>query len=305
MFTKFKNSMKHEFEMTDLGKMKFFLGLEVLQKSGGIFIGQRKYAQEVLQRFEMNQSNSVQTPVVPGFKLCKDEGGIKVDTTYFKQIVGCLMYLTAPRPDMMFAISLLSIYMEKPTQLHLQLAKRVLRYLQGTTEYGIFYKKGGNEGLIAYTDSYYSGDLDDRKSTSGYVFIFGSGAVSWSSKKQPIASLSTTEAEFIVTAACACQAIWLKRVLKTLDQTQQEKNTIYCDSSSAIKLSRNPVMHGRSKHIDVRFHFLRQLVQTDMIELVHCNTLEQIADVMTKPLKLDDFVKMRTMLGVCAENNIN
>ena len=118
-------------------------------------------------------------------------------------------------------------------------------------------------------------------------------------------SRSTTEAEFIAAAACACQAIWLKRVLKTLDQTQQEKNTIHCDNSSAIELSRNPVMHGRSKHIDVRFHFLRELAQTGMIELVHCNTLEQIADVMTKPLKLDAFLKLRTMLGVCAESSIN
>lgn len=305
MFTEFKNSMKNEFDMTDLGKMKYFLGLEVLQKSGGIFIGQRKYAQEVLQRFEMNQSKSVQTPMVPGFKLCKDEEGIKVDKTHFKQLVGCLMYLTATRPDVMFAVSLLSRYMENPTQLHLQLAKRVLRYLQGTTEYGIFYKKGGNDDLIAYTDSDYAGDLDDRRSTSGYVFLFGSGAVSWSSKKQPIVSLSTTEAEFIAATACACQAIWLKRVLKTLDQTQQEKNTIHCDNSSAIELSRNPVMHGHSKHIDVRFHFLRELAQIGMIELVHCNTLEQIADVMTKPLKLDAFLKLRTMLGVCAESSIN
>lgn len=253
----------------------------------------------------MNQSNSVQTPIVPGFKLFKDEGGTKVDKTYFKQIVGCLMYLTATRPDLMFAVSLLSRYMEIPTELHLQLAKRVFRYLQGTMEYGIFYKMGGNDALIAYTDSDYAGDLDDRKSTSGYVFLLSSGAISWSSKKQPIVSLSTTEAEFIAAATCACQAIWLKRVLSTLDHTQQETITIYCDSSSAIKLSKNPVMHGRSKHIDVRFHFLRELTQAGTVKLVHCNTLEQIADVMTKPLKMNDFLKLREMLGIYAVKNLN
>ncbi|XP_020551342.1 uncharacterized protein LOC110012391 [Sesamum indicum] len=140
MFAEFKNSMKHEFDMIDLGKIMYFLGLEVLQKLGGIIISQRKYVEEMLQRFGMNQSNSVQTPIVPGLKLCKDEGRTKVEKTYFIQIVGCLMYLTATHPDMLFVVSLVSRYMENPTQLHLQLAKRVLRYLQGTMEYGILYK---------------------------------------------------------------------------------------------------------------------------------------------------------------------
>ncbi|XP_015578574.2 uncharacterized mitochondrial protein AtMg00810-like [Ricinus communis] len=242
MFAEFKNSMKHKFDMTDLGKMKYFLGLEILQKSCRIFISQRKYAQEMLQHFGMNQSNSIQTPIVPSFKLCKDEGGTKVDKTYFKQIVGCLMYLTATRPDMVFVVSLLSRYMENPTQLHLQLPKRVLRYLQETTGYEIFYKKRGNNGLIVYTDSDYAGDLDDRKSTSRNIFLFSCGVVSWSSKKQPIVSFSTTEAEFIVAASCSCQAIWLKRMLIILDQTQQETITIHYDSSFAIKLSRNLVV---------------------------------------------------------------
>ena len=117
----------------------------------------------------------------------------------------------------------------------------------------MFYKKGGNEELIAYTDNDYAGDLDDRKSTSGYVFLMSSGAVSWSSKKQPVVTLSTTEAEFIAAASCACQAVWLRRVLEKLGHTQGNSTTVFCDSSSAIKLSKNPVMHGRSKHIDVLF----------------------------------------------------
>ncbi|KAL0313970.1 UNVERIFIED_CONTAM: putative mitochondrial protein [Sesamum angustifolium] len=147
-------------------------------------------------------------------------------------------------------------FLENPTQLHLQLAKRVLKHLQGTTDYGIFYKKGGSDKLTAYTDSDYVGDLDDRKNTSGNVFLFSSGAASWSSKKQPIVSLSTTEAEFIAAVSCSCQAIWLTRLLMSLDQTDEESIVIHYDSSSAIKLSKNPVMHGHSKHIDVRFHFL-------------------------------------------------
>ena len=285
--------------------MRYFLGLEVLQRSDGIFISQKKYALEVLQRFGMDKSNSVHNPIVPGFKLMKDEGGVKVDKTYYKQVVGSLMYLTATRPNMMFVVSLISRYMENPTELHLQVAKRVLRYLQGTTEFGIFYRKGGDDELVTYTDSDHAGDLDERKSTSGYVFLLSSGAISWSSKKQPIVSLSSTEAEFIAVASCACQAVWLKRVLGKLGQNQGKPTIIHCDSSSAIKLSKNPVMHGRSKHIDVLFHFLRELTKAGTVKLVHCGTQEQLADVITKPLKLDAFLKLRGLMGVCFEMDIN
>lgn len=305
MVSEFKSSMKHEFDMTDLGKMRYFLGLEILQNSRGVFISQKKYALQVLQKFGMDGSNSVQNPIVPGCKLVKDESGVKVDKIYFKQIVGSLMYLTVTRPDVMFVVGLISRYMENPTELHLQVAKRVLRYLKGTLDFGIFYKKGGNNELIAYTDSDYAGDLEDRKSTSGYVFLLSSGAVSWLSKKQPIVSLSTTEAEFIAAASCACQTVWLKRVLDNLGLKQGKTTIIQCDSSSAIKLSKNPVMHGRSKHIDVRFHFLRELTKAGTVELVYCSTQEQLADLMTKPLKLDVFLNLRASLGVCSETDVN
>ena len=195
--------------------------------------------------------------------------------------------------------------MENPTEMHLQVAKRALRYLKGTTDFGIFYKKGGDEELVAYTDSDYAGDLEDRKSTSGYVFLLSSGAVSWTSKKQPVVSLYTTEAEFIAAASCACQAIWLRRVLEKLGQKQEEAVTVFCDSSSTIKLSKNPVMHGRAKHIDVRFHFLRELTKDGNVELVHCSSEDQLADVMTKPLKLEQFLKLRKYLGVCLIIDIN
>ncbi|KAB2636175.1 hypothetical protein D8674_026709 [Pyrus ussuriensis x Pyrus communis] len=299
MFEQFKKSMMVEFDMTDLGKMRYFLGIEVIQGSGGIFISQRKYAQEILERFNMHQCNSVLNPIVPGFKLTKDEGGIKVDGTVYKQMVGSLMYLTATRPDLMFVVSLISRYMERPTEVHMQTAKRVLRYVKGTTDLGIFYKKGGTEELIGYTDSDYAGDQDDRKSTSGYVFMVNMGAVSWSSKKQPVVTLSTTEAEFIAAASSACQVVWLRRILESLNHEQRSPIVVYCDNISTIKLSRNPVLHGRSKHIDVRFHFLRNLVKDEVLELVHCSSLEQVADIFTKPLKVDLFLKLRGLLGVC------
>jgi len=305
MFEEFKKSMKKEFNMSDLGKMHYFLGVEVIQNEKGIYICQKKYVRDLLERFGMEKSNLSRNPIAPGCKLIKDENGVKVDVTKYKQIVGCLMYLAATRPDLMYVLSLISRFMNCPTELHMNAIKRVLRYLNGTTDLGILYKRNGTEKLEAYTDSDYAGDLDDRKSTSGYVFMLSSGAVSWSSKKQPVVTLSTTEAEFIAAASCACQGVWMRRILEKLGHTQLGSITMYCDNSSTIKLSKNPVLHGRSKHIDVRFHFLRDLTKDGTLELVHCRSQNQIADIMTKPLKFEAFEMLRGLLGMCFMSDIN
>jgi hypothetical protein len=300
MSQKFKSSMMNTFDMTDLGKMRYFLGIEVTQNEHGIFMCQEKYAKEILERFSMEKSNSVCSPIVTGSKLSKHDKGDEVDPTQFKQIVGSLMYLTATIPDLMFAVNLIARFMEHPVENHLMAAKRILRYIRGTLELGILYRKGSQAELIAYSDSDYGGDVDDRKSTSGYVFMIGSGAVSWSSRKQPIVTLSTTEAEFIAAAHCVCQGIWLKRILECIGLTQRKCLTVFCDNSSTIKLSKNPVLHGRSKHIDIRFHFLRNLSCDGSIELVHCASKDQLADIMTKALKLDVFESIRERLGICS-----
>ncbi|CAL1358512.1 unnamed protein product [Linum trigynum] len=184
--------------------------------------------------------------------------------------------------------------MESPTKQHMLAAKRVLRYLKGTKGYGIWYEKGGKEGgcLLGYTDSDYAGDVDDRKSTSGYVFFLVGGAVSWASKNQPVVTLSTNEAEFVAASYVAAQCVWLRRILEQMNWTEsiKEPTKVLCDNNSAIKLSKNPILHGRSKHIDVRIHFLRDLARDKVIELVHCGT---------KALSLEKFQLLRTQLGVC------
>ncbi|XP_073041996.1 secreted RxLR effector protein 161-like [Primulina eburnea] len=229
--------------MSDLDLMHYFLGIEVMQTVGGIFISQKKYAQEILGRFQMQNCNSVSTPCEGNLKLAKDPEGKKVDSTLCKHIVGSLMYLTTTRPDIMHDVSLISMYIECPKEMHLIAAKRIFRYLQGTMKFGLFYKKEEMSNLFGFTDSGYDRDSDDRKSTSGDAFILSSGAISWSSNKQPLITLSKTEAEFVVATACTCQAIWLRNVLEELHFKQERTTTIYCDNSSAIKLSRNTVLH--------------------------------------------------------------
>ncbi|XP_045831137.1 uncharacterized mitochondrial protein AtMg00810-like [Trifolium pratense] len=282
LFADFKSSMERNFAMTDLGKMRYFLGVEVKQDGNGIFLYQQKYAVEILQRFGMYDCNSVSNPIVPGSKLQKDESGQASNATLYKQMVGCLMYLLATRPDLAFSVCLVARYMERPTEIHMAAVKRILRYLKGTTSYGLWYERGKGEELVGWSDSDYAGDIDDRRSTFGYVFMIGTKAVSWSSKMQPIVTLSTTEAEFIAAASSACQGILLSRILTQIDAREKSCITIYCDNSSSIKLSKNPVMHGRSKHIDARFHFLRDLTKEGKVQLVHCTSFEQVVDIMTK-----------------------
>ncbi|GKU96896.1 hypothetical protein SLEP1_g10077 [Rubroshorea leprosula] len=299
MFDKFKKSMMVEFEMSDLGLMHYYLGIEVNQSAAGIFISHKKYVQDILDKFRMKNCNPVNTPIEPGLKLVKNLGGKEINSTLYKQIVGSLMYLTATRPDIMHAVSLISRYMDCPKEVHLLAAKRILKYLQGTAEYGLFYKNGEKSELFGFTGSDFARDLDDRKSTSGYVFIMGIAAISWTSRKQSIVTLSTTEAEFVAATTCACQAIWLRKVLEELQVKQEGPMLIFCDNSSTIKLSKNPVLHGRCKHMDVKFHFLRDLTNEGVIDLVYCRTEDQIADIFTKPLKLSAFRRQRELLGVC------
>ena len=165
--------------MSDLGLLNYFLGIEVSQVKEGIFISQKKYTKSILQKFKMMDCRSEALPLAANEKFRKDDGEKKVNNSFFRSLIGNLLYLTSTRPDIMFAASLLSRFMQEPSQVHFGAAKRVLRYLQGTMDYGIMYKFGGNLNLIGYSDSDWVGSIDDMKSTSGYAFLFGSNICSW------------------------------------------------------------------------------------------------------------------------------
>jgi transposase InsO family protein len=303
--TDFKHAMQSEFEMTDLGIMKYFLGIEVHQSAKGIFVCQQKYAADIIKRFRMEGCNPAETPIPLGTKLSKNDEGPTVDSTLYKSLVGSLLYLTATRPDIMYAASLVSRFMESPKDSHWKMAKRILRYVAGTINFGLWYTKSDSNQLSGYTDSDFAGSLDDRKSTSGYVFQLGTNLISWASKKQPIVSISSAEAEYVAATSASCQAVWLRRLLKDMSQTEKDPTPIFCDNTSAIALSKNHVFHKKSKHIDTRFHFIRELVNNGDIALQFCGSRDQLADIFTKPLGKSVFDFQRQHLGIVSADDCN
>ncbi|XP_049367923.1 uncharacterized mitochondrial protein AtMg00810-like [Solanum verrucosum] len=193
----FKEEMMQIFEMTDLGLMTYFLGMEIKPSKSEVFICQKKYAKEILKKFQMEECKSMSTPMNKKEKLCKEDGADKVDKGYYRSLIGCLMYLTATRPDILFVVSLLSRFMHCASEMHLRVAKRILRYIKGTIDYGVKFEKCPSFKLLGFSDSDWAGSADDMRSTSGHCFSLGSGIFLWSSKKQEIVAQSTVEAEFI------------------------------------------------------------------------------------------------------------
>lgn len=220
-----------------------------------------------------------------------------MDATLYKQLVGCLMYLTVTRPYMMYMVCLISRFMAKPSEEHMLAAKRVLRYLKGTLDLGIFHKRGYELEVKAYTNSDYA---DDRKITLSYVFLLNGATVCWSSRKHEVVTLSSTEAEYVAATSCTCHCVWFKGVMEQDFLEQCKCMEIYCDNTSSFKLSKILAMHRRTNRIDVRYHFLGDLTNQEVVKLVVCGTEEQVADIMTKPVKLETFIKLQSLLGVQA-----
>ncbi|KAL5567911.1 hypothetical protein UlMin_024486 [Ulmus minor] len=196
----------------------------------------------------------------PNAKMCAHEGKDLEDATMYRQLVGSLIYLTLTRPDISYAVGVMSRYMQNPKKPHLEAVRRILRYVKSTIDYGLLYKKGEDCKLVGYCDVDYVGDHDTRRSTTGYVFKLGSGTISWCSKRQPTVSLSTTEAEYRAAAMVAQESTWLIQLMNNLHQPVDYAVPLYCDNQSAIRLAENPVFHARTKHVEVHYHFIREKV---------------------------------------------
>lgn len=296
---RFKEHMSSTFEMSNLGKLNYYLGIEVDQGQGYIELKQSGYARKILERAGMLQCNSTKYPMDPKDQINKDEHGTPVDSTRFKSMVGGLRYLVHTRPDIAYAVGVVSRFMERPTEMHLNAVKRILRYIKGTLGYGLVYSKdSGNNELTGFSDSDLGGHLDDRKSTGGVVFYLNESIITWVSQKQRCVALSSCEAEFMAANAAACQGIWLRNVLSQITDAEVSPVVLYVDNKSAIDLAKNPVFHGRSKHIDIRYHFIRDCVERGEVIIRHVRGDLQRADILTKALTTVKFERMRQLMGV-------
>ncbi|KAA3485264.1 laccase-2-like [Gossypium australe] len=256
--------------MTDLGVMTCFLGMEVNQSNQDIFISQHAFALKILNRFCMSNCKT----------LTSSGNQERVDEKEYRSLVGCLLYLTATRSDIMYVVSLLSRFMHCWDVSHFKATKRILRY----------FEKGNELKLIGYSDSDWAGSVDDMKSTSGYFFTLGSSVFCWSSKKEQTVTQSTAKAEYIAAAAAVNQAIWLRKLL-TIESR--------ADIQSAVAIAKNPIFHGKTKHFKIKFHFVREVEQLKEVSLVHCSSENQLADILTKSLGTTRFEALRSKIGVC------
>ncbi|GJR57409.1 retrovirus-related pol polyprotein from transposon TNT 1-94 [Tanacetum coccineum] len=294
---RFSNEMSSKFQMSMMGQISFFLGLQISQNPRGIFINQSKYANEILKKFDLHKSDPVDTPMVERTKLDEDLSGTPVDQTKYRSMIGSLMYLTASRPDLVFAVCMCARYQSRPTKKHLEAVKRVFRYLQGTINMGLWYPKDTAMALTAYADADHAGCQDTRRSTSGSAQFLGDKLVSWSSKKQTSTSISSTEAEYIAMSGCCAQILWMRSQLSDYGFAYN-RIPLYCDNKSAIALCCNNVQHSRSKHIDIRHHFIREQVEKGVVELYFVRTEYQLADIFTKALPKERFKFILPWLGM-------
>ncbi|KAG7559072.1 Reverse transcriptase RNA-dependent DNA polymerase [Arabidopsis thaliana x Arabidopsis arenosa] len=298
MITEFKREMSSKFEMSDLGKLSYYLGIEVHQHKDGITLSQERYASKILEEAGMSDCNASQSPMDQSVKLSKNKKEGLIDETNYRRTIGCLRYLLHTRPDLSFSVGMLSRYMQEPKESHGTALKQVLRYLKGTLSHGLVFERSNGAGLVGYSDSSHNVDEDDGKSTTGHVFYFNGCPITWCSQKQETVALSSCEAEFMAATEAAKQAIWLQELFAEVIGRECESVTIRVDNKSAIALTKNPVFHGRSKHIHRRYHFIRECVENGQVEVEHVPGEEQKADILTKALGRIKFKEMRGLIGV-------
>ena len=294
---KFAKLMHSKFEMSMMGELNYFLGLQVKQVQNGIFISQTKYIFDLLKKFDLVECSPAKTPMPTATKLELNTKEKCVDISSYRGMVGSLLYLTASRPDIMFATCLCARFQADPRESHLIAIKRIFRYLKGTPNLGIWYPRESGFELIGYSDADYAGCKIDRKSTTGTCQFLGDKLVSWFSKKQNSVSTSTAEAEYIAAGSCCAQILWMRNQLVDYG-LKVDKIPIFCDNTSAIAIAENPVQHSRTKHIDIKYHFIREHVMNGTVELHFVPSEQQLADIFTKPLDESTFTRLVSRLGM-------
>jgi Reverse transcriptase (RNA-dependent DNA polymerase)/gag-polypeptide of LTR copia-type/Integrase core domain/GAG-pre-integrase domain len=304
---KFKRDLTKDFDMEDLGEASFLLGISIERdrQARTVSISQPAYINTLLQRHGMADCNAVSTPMDEGARFLKSEGqAAPEEVRAYQVIIGGLTFAAiCTRPDISFAVNSLSRFASNPDPSHVLAAKRVLRYLRGTVNYKTIYNGNSIQGnsnptIVGYCDSDWGMRLEDRRSTTGYVFTLCGGAISWQSKHQRTVALSTVEAEYMAATHACKEAVWWRSFLRGLGYDVSQPTIIYSDNQGSIALTKNPEHHQKTKHIDIQYHFIREKVMENIISLQYIKTGDMMADVLTKPLGRLKFVKALTGFGL-------
>ena len=295
-----KRSLEEKFKMKDLGAINFFLGVSVEKLDDGILLHQKSYIEEILAKYCMQGAKPVSTPRDMNVNLVKDDGSKAVDRSLYQSMVGALLYLSmATRPDISQAVGVVSRFSADPRETHLTAVKRIFCYLKGTIAMGLEYRCVEGCSLTCYSDADWAGDLDTRHSTSGYVFMFNGSVISWNSRLQRVTALSTAEAEYIALAESCKEVMWLKKLFNELNVKSPVR--VMEDNQAAIAMVKNPVYHARSKHIDIRFHYIRDLCKEGHILIQYCPSSDNLADIMTKPVPRLQFERLRGKCDIVSQ----
>ncbi|KAJ9537899.1 hypothetical protein OSB04_030632 [Centaurea solstitialis] len=292
------STLHKEFAMTDLGKLSFFLGVSVTRTPHHMFLSQKKYAEDIFHRANMTNCKSMPTPVDSQSKLSANDGPPVEDPTLYRSLAGALQYLTFTRPDIAYAVQQICLFMHAPREPHFSALKRIIRYIKGTLDYGLYLYPSSPSQLISYTDADWAGCLDTRRSTSGYCVFLGENLIFWSAKRQPTLSRSSAEAEYRGVANVVTETCWLRNLLLELQCPPRKATIVYCDNVSAVYLSANPVQHQRTKHIELDIYFVREKVAMGHVRVLHVPSSYQYADIFTKGLPRQLFLDFRSSLSV-------
>ncbi|KAK1417226.1 hypothetical protein QVD17_26351 [Tagetes erecta] len=297
LLSNFTTRLHQEFAIKDLGSLNYFLGLEVMHTTKGLFLSQTKYANDILARAGLTDTKPVPTPLSTSDTFTK-EGTPYSDPTLYRSLVGALQYLTITRPDLSYAVNQACQHLHSPTEKHFQLVKRILRYVKGTISHGLVFTRPTTPSILGYSDADWARCIETRRSTYGYSVFLGGNLVSWSAKKQPTVSRSSCESEYRAMANAAAEIVWITHLLQELHALPPSRPTLLCDNKSALFMSQNPVSHKRAKHIDLDYHFVRELVMSGKLHTKFIPTKLQLADIFTKSLPRPLFEQFRDLLRV-------
>ncbi|XP_058075568.1 uncharacterized mitochondrial protein AtMg00810-like [Magnolia sinica] len=288
-----------EFEMKNLGGLKYFLGIEVVRSKQGIFLSQRKYILDLLTEVGMLECKPADTPMVQNHKLGEYPDQVPTDKGRYQRLVGKLIYLSHTRPDIAYAVSVVSQFMHNPSKSHMEAVIRILRYLKSSPGKGLMFSKHNSQSMVyGYTDADWAGNITDRKSTSGYFTFVGGNLVTWRSKKQKVIALSSAEAEFRGMAKGLCELLWLRKLLTEIGFAPTSEMDLLCDNKAAIAISHNLIQHDCTKHVEVDRHLIKENLEVKIIRFPFVKFEDQLADILTKVVSSKDFYNSLDKLGM-------